>query len=72
MSVLHIGFGVCNNDELHGDIEYYYVVEYCTASMRVRAFVVEHERGPRIGRCVRRVAVSEVTPAATLFTPLAA
>lgn len=24
--VLHTGFGVCQNDELHGDVEYFYVV----------------------------------------------
>ena len=62
-----LGFGVCNNDELHGDVAYYYVVEHCRASTSVRAYVVEHERGPRIGRCVQKVAVPEVTPAPSPF-----
>ena len=26
ISMLHTGFGVCNNDEFHGDIEYFYEV----------------------------------------------
>jgi hypothetical protein len=33
------GFGVCANDELHGDVEYYYVVEHGAAGTVVRAML---------------------------------
>ncbi|HUP59938.1 MAG TPA: hypothetical protein VNA69_05920 [Thermoanaerobaculia bacterium] len=54
-----LGFGICANDELHGDIEYYYVVEHLAGATFVRAFAIEHDGGPTIGRCVRQVAVSQ-------------
>jgi hypothetical protein len=52
-----LGFGICANDELHGDIEYYYVVEHSAGGVLVRAYEVEYEDGPRIGRCVDSLAV---------------
>lgn len=52
---VQLGFGICANDELHGDIEYYYVVEHTPGGVLVRAF--EIEEGPRIGRCVDSLAV---------------
>jgi hypothetical protein len=60
--VAQLGFGICANDELHGDIEYYYVVEHVAGDTVVRAFAVEE--GPRIGRCVDSLAV----PAASFFS----
>lgn len=48
-----LGFGICTNDELHHDVEYYYVVEHTPGGPIVRAFAVEE--GPRIGRCVQEV-----------------
>lgn len=47
-------FGVCTNDELHGDTEYYYVVEHTPGDALVRAYEIED--GPRIGRCVNSFA----------------
>src|SRR5260221_413469 len=38
-----LGFGVCANDELHGDIEYYYVVRYDAGGCTISAHEVEHE-----------------------------
>lgn len=58
-----LGFGVCQNDELHGDIEYYYLVEHTERGVVVRAFEIDHDDGPRIGRCVDSLAV----PAASFF-----
>jgi hypothetical protein len=56
---MQLGFGVCANDELHGDMEYYYVVEH-GAGTSVRAYVVEHtEDGPRVGACLQSVAVPQ-------------
>jgi hypothetical protein len=53
-----LGFGICANDELHGDVEYYYVVEHTSAGSVVRAYGVEHEDGEvRIGRLLQEVAV---------------
>lgn len=57
-----LGFGVCQNDELHGDIEFYYVVEHTQHGVVVRAYEVEYENGPRIGRCVSSVAVPTAHP----------
>ncbi len=37
-----LGFGICANDELHGDIEYYYVVEHTAAGAVVRVHGVVH------------------------------
>ena len=36
-----LGFGICANDELHGDVEYYYIVEHVRGGAVVRAFRVE-------------------------------
>jgi hypothetical protein len=48
-----LGFGVCANDELHGDIEYYYVVRYDADACTISAHEVEHEDGRvRVGRVV--------------------
>lgn len=58
-----LGLGVCANHELHGDIEYYYVVEHKAGGTLVRAFEVEYDDGPRIGRCVDSLAV----PSASFF-----
>lgn len=60
-----LGFGICANDELHGDIEYYYVVEHRENFTSVRAYAVAYERdGPQLGTCVQSVAV----PAASFFS----
>ncbi len=56
-----LGLGICANDELHSDIEYYYVVDYRRAHTSVRAYAVTSEKRSRIGRCVQRVVVPEVT-----------
>lgn len=50
-----LGFGICANDELHGDIEYYYVVEHLAVGAVMRAYAVEE--GRRIGRRLHEVAV---------------
>jgi hypothetical protein len=56
---VQLGFGVCANDELHGDVEYFYVVEH-GAGTSVRAYKVEHKDGaPRVGRLVQEVAVPQ-------------
>jgi hypothetical protein len=48
-----LGFGVCANDELHGDIEYYYVVRYESDACTVSAHEIEREDGSvRVGRVV--------------------
>ena len=57
---VQLGFGICANDELHGDIEYYYVVEHTPCLDLMRAH--EHPAG-RIGRCVDSLAV----PSANFF-----
>lgn len=38
-----LGFGICANDELHGDIEYFYVVDLTTGTISVHT--VEHVGG---------------------------
>ena len=51
-----LGFGICANDELHGDVEYYYVVEHLARSTIVRAYAIEHEDGAvHLGRLVQEV-----------------
>jgi hypothetical protein len=57
---VQLGFGICANDELHGDSEYFYVVEHTAGGTVVRAHVVEHEDGaPRIGRLVQELVVPQ-------------
>lgn len=45
-SPLHIGFGVCNNDEFHGDIEYFYEVAYSNEKddIVIRCYEVEGDK----------------------------
>lgn len=51
---VQLGFRICENDELHGDVEYFYVVEHA----RIRVYGVEHtEDGPRRGSLMQEVAV---------------
>jgi hypothetical protein len=48
-----LGFGICANDELHGDVEYYYVVRYDAGACTISAHEVEHIDGAvRVGRMV--------------------
>lgn len=48
-----VGFGICANDELHADIEYYYVVRYEGGTCTISAHEVEHNGGEvRVGRVV--------------------
>jgi hypothetical protein len=57
---VQLGFGICANDELHGDIEYFYVVEHLAGGAVVRAHAVEHDDGVvRIGPLVQEVAVPQ-------------
>ncbi len=57
---VQLGFGICANDELHGDIEYFYVVEHAPGGAIVRAYAVEREDGDvRIGQLVQEVAVPQ-------------
>jgi hypothetical protein len=57
---VQLGFGICANDELHGDVEYYYVVEHLAGGTVVRAHAVEHDDGVvRVGRLVQEVAVPQ-------------
>jgi hypothetical protein len=55
-----LGFGICSNDELHGDVEYYYVVENTAGGAVLRAYAVVHADGAaRIGRLLQEVAVPQ-------------
>lgn len=55
-----LGFGICANDELHGDVEYYYVVEHLAGGTVVRAHAIEHDAGVvRVGPLVQEVAVPQ-------------
>jgi hypothetical protein len=46
-----LGFGICANDELHGDVEYYYVVRSEAGACTVSAHEVEYVDGVvRVGR----------------------
>jgi hypothetical protein len=57
---VQLGLGICANDELHGDIDYYYVVEHLSVGTVVRAHAVEYDEGaPRIGRLLQEVAVPQ-------------
>jgi len=57
---VQLGFGVCAPGELHGDVEYYYVVEHDRAGTTIVAYRIEStEHGPRVGEIVRRVAVPQ-------------
>jgi hypothetical protein len=58
-----LGLGVCMNDELHGDIAYYYVVRYAAGGCTISAHEVEREDG-RVG--VGRVVA--VGPAPSSFS----
>lgn len=51
-----LGFGVCANDELHGDTEYYYVVEFRRVYTSVRAYAVVNGH---VGACVSSVALPQ-------------
>ena len=68
-----LGFGVCGNDELHGDVEYYYVVAWEHAGVRITAHATEHDAGEvRLGRVVASAvytppAREEETPSAPSF-----
>ena len=49
-----LGFGICGNDELHGDIEYYYVVAWEDGCARITARAIDHDAGEvRLGRVVQ-------------------
>ncbi len=55
-----LGFGICANDELHGDVEYFYIVEAAGGFTSIRAYSVEHgEDGPQLGACVQSGAVPQ-------------
>jgi len=57
---VQLGFGICANDELHGDVEYYYVVEHLAGGAVVRAHTVEIDAGVvRVGALVQEVAVPQ-------------
>jgi len=59
---VQLGFGVCANDELHGDVEYFYIVEHRQGFTSIRAYSVEHdEDGQQLGACVQSVAVPTAT-----------
>lgn len=45
-----LGFGICNNDELHGDVEYYYIVVWEEQSVQITAHAIQHDAGEI--RCV--------------------
>jgi hypothetical protein len=48
-----LGFGICANDDLHGDIAYYYVVRYEAGGCKISAHEVNREDGSvRVGRLV--------------------
>src|SRR5256885_6653445 len=48
-----LGFGICANDELHDDIEYYYVVRYDAGACTISAHEIEHDGAEvRVGRLV--------------------
>lgn len=48
-----LGFGICVNDELHGDIEYYYVVAWEDSGVRITGHVIERDAGDvRLGKVV--------------------
>lgn len=54
------GFGICANDELHGDIEYYYVVCYDHRGCTIHVHEVEYtDEGSRVGRLLQQVPVEE-------------
>jgi hypothetical protein len=64
-----LGFGICANDELHGDIEYYYVVR-SEGACTISAHEVEHVDGEvRVGRLVA-VAPFSFSSSATLRSTL--
>jgi hypothetical protein len=42
-SILHIGFGICENDEFHGDIEYFYEVINKDKTIKIKAYKVDRE-----------------------------
>jgi len=73
-----LGFGICANDELHGDVEYYYVVAWAKHGVRITAHAIEHDAGElRLGRVVASAvytppARKEETPSATFFNSAAA
>jgi hypothetical protein len=53
-----LGLGICANDQLHDDVEYYYIVEHTAAGAVVRAYAVVHAEGAaRMGRLLQEVAV---------------
>lgn len=64
-----LGFGICSNDELHGDVEYYYVVEHTAAGVVVlRAYAVAYADGAaRLGRLLQEVAVPRPSFSSSLF-----
>jgi hypothetical protein len=48
-----VGFGICANDDLHGDVEYFSVVRYEGETCTISAHEVEHNGGEvRVGRVV--------------------
>jgi hypothetical protein len=50
---VQLGFGVCANDELHGDVGFYYIVAWEEQGVRITAHAIERETGEvRIGRTV--------------------
>jgi hypothetical protein len=57
---VQLGFGVCAPGELHGDVEYYYVVEHARVGTTIVAHrVVSSEGEPLLGDEVQRVAVPQ-------------
>jgi hypothetical protein len=53
-----LGFGICDG-ELHGDVEYYYVVEHTRAGSVIRAYAIAHDNGPQLGQLLQEVAVPQ-------------
>ena len=65
---VQLGFGICANHELHGDIEYYYVVEHAPGGTIVRAYAIEHDTGVvRVGRVVHEGAVPQPFSSSSFF-----
>lgn len=65
-----LGFGVCANDELHGDVEYYYVVRHDAGTCTISAHEVERAGGKvHVGRLVA-VATAPSSFSSTGFLPL--
>jgi hypothetical protein len=59
-STLHTGFGVCNNDEFHGDIEYYYIVDVLMKDQKTKITINAYDTWSKTMKDIKPIETVDV------------